>query len=128
MLPDYNGWEITEHIRDNLRIAKVPIIMLTTRVDDEEKVFGLDLGADDYVTKPFNPHELLARIRARLRRSQQPQSPQELRVGELHMDIGGRTVTLAGQEIDLTSTSEAIVYACMSHIMIRRLARLRAPS
>jgi DNA-binding response OmpR family regulator len=64
----------------------------------------------------------------RLRRSQQPQSPQELHVGELHMDIGGRTVTLAGQEIDLTSTSEAMVYAFMSHIMIGRLARLRIPS
>ena len=96
MLPDYNGWEITEHIRDNPRTAKVPIIMLTARVDDEEKDFELDLGADNYVTKPFNPHELLARIPARLRRTQQPQSPQELRVRELHMDIGGRTVTLAG--------------------------------
>jgi DNA-binding response OmpR family regulator len=96
MLPDYNSWEITERIRANPRTAKIPIIMLTARVDDEEKVFGLDLGTDDYVAKPFNPHELLARIRARLRRSQQPQSPQELRVGELHMDIGGRTSTLVG--------------------------------
>jgi DNA-binding response OmpR family regulator len=104
MLPDYNGWEITERIRDNPRTAKIPIILLTARVEDEDKVFGLDLGADDYVTKPFNPHELLARVRARLRRSQKPQSPQEIRVGELHMEVGSRTVTLAGSEIDLTPT------------------------
>jgi DNA-binding response OmpR family regulator len=77
MLPDHNGWEITERIRENPRTAKIPIIMLTARVADDDKVFGLDLGADDYVTKPFNPHELLACVRARLRRSQKPQSSQE---------------------------------------------------
>jgi DNA-binding response OmpR family regulator len=70
LLPDLVGWDIIQRIRADPRTAKIPIIMLTARVADAEKVLGLELGADDYVTKPFNPRELLARIRARLRRSQ----------------------------------------------------------
>lgn len=100
MLPDYNGWEITRRIRANPHTAEIPIIMLTARVEDTDKIHGLDLGADDYVTKPFNPHELLARIRARLRRSQPSQPARQLRVGQLAMDLDRYLVTVAGNEVN----------------------------
>jgi two-component system alkaline phosphatase synthesis response regulator PhoP len=105
MLPDHDGWEVTQRIRTDQQIADIPIIMLTARVTDMDKVLGLELGADDYVTKPFNPRELLARIRARLRRGQ-PSQPvaSHLQVGELCMDVERHTVSLAGKEIDLTPT------------------------
>jgi DNA-binding response OmpR family regulator len=112
MLPDHDGWEITEPIQDNPHTAKTPIIMLTAR---EDKILRLDLGADDYLTKPFNPHVLLARIRVRVCRSQQHQSPQESQVGELHMDVGGRTVTVAWEGIDLTPTEFALMRTLMLH-------------
>lgn len=115
MLPDYNGWEITQRIRANPRTAEIPILMLTARVDDMDKVYGLDLGADDYVTKPFNPRELLARIRARLRRSQPPQTARPLRVGQLHMDLDRHIVTLAGIEINLTPTELALLRTLMQN-------------
>jgi two-component system alkaline phosphatase synthesis response regulator PhoP len=104
MLPDYNGWEITQRIRANPRTAQIPIIMLTARVEDTDKIHGLDLGADDYVTKPFNPHELLARIRARLRRAQPAPPARQFQVGQLYMDLDRYIVTVAGKEIDLTPT------------------------
>ena len=73
-------------------------------ITDTDKIHGLDLGADDYVTKPFNPHELLARIRVRLRRSQPLQPARQLQVGQLQMDLDRHIVTAAGKAIDLTPT------------------------
>ncbi len=115
MLPDHDGWEITQRIRADQRSAAIPIIMLTARIDDMDKVHGLDLGADDYVTKPFNPHELLARIRARLRRSQPPQPARRLQVGKLQMDVSRHIVTLAGNEIDLTPTEFDLLRTLMQN-------------
>jgi len=115
MLPDHDGWEITRRIRADQQIADMPIIMLTARIDDMDKVLGLELGADDYVTKPFNPRELLARIRARLRRAQLPQSAPQLQVGELCMDIERHTVTLARKEIELTPTEFDLLRTLMQN-------------
>ena len=70
MLPGRDGWELTRLIRADATLAGTPIIMLTARVEDTDKVLGLELGADDYVTKPFNPREVVARVRAMLRRQQ----------------------------------------------------------
>ena len=67
MLPGKDGWEITRLVRGDATLAHIPIIMLTARVDDTDKIVGLELGADDYVTKPYNPREVVARVRARLR-------------------------------------------------------------
>ncbi|MBX7253958.1 MAG: response regulator, partial [Candidatus Promineofilum sp.] len=67
MLPGKDGWEITRLVRGDPALAHTPIIMLTARVDDTDKIIGLELGADDYVTKPYNPREVVARVRARLR-------------------------------------------------------------
>jgi len=69
MLPDRDGWDITRIIRGDQHLAEIPIIMLTARVEDSDKVIGLEIGADDYITKPFNPREVVARVRALLRRS-----------------------------------------------------------
>ena len=69
MLPDRDGWEVTRSIRADASIEGTPIIMLTARVDDTDKIVGLEVGADDYITKPFNPREVVARVRAVLRRS-----------------------------------------------------------
>ena len=70
MLPDQDGWTVTRTVRSDERVRDVPIIMLTARVDDTDKIIGLELGADDYVTKPFNPREVLARVRVQLRHAQ----------------------------------------------------------
>src|SRR5689334_10585349 len=70
MLPDRDGWEITRTIRNDSTLHSIPIIMLTARIEDSDKIIGLELGADDYITKPFNPREMVARVRSVLRRSQ----------------------------------------------------------
>jgi two-component system alkaline phosphatase synthesis response regulator PhoP len=72
MLPGKDGWEITRLVRNDAALAHIPIIMLTARVDDTDKIVGLELGADDYVTKPYNPREVVARVRARLRQPTWP--------------------------------------------------------
>lgn len=106
MLPDRDGWEITNTIRQDKRVSKTPIIMLTARVDDGDKIFGLELGADDYVTKPFNPREIVARVRALLRRQQleQTEETESLEVGALQLDLMGRTLRLKGEKIEVTPT------------------------
>jgi two-component system alkaline phosphatase synthesis response regulator PhoP len=93
MLPDRDGWDLTRLIRTDDTLAEIPIIMLTARVEDSDKIVGLEIGADDYITKPFNPREVVARVRALLRRSQRgtsDTSPQTLQVGWLILDIGRR--------------------------------------
>jgi two-component system alkaline phosphatase synthesis response regulator PhoP len=105
MLPDRDGWEITRLVRADEHLAALPIIMLTARVEDTDKIVGLELGADDYITKPFNPQEVVARVRALLRRAiGGPIQPQVLRVGELTLDLNRHHVTLAGEAVDLTPT------------------------
>jgi two-component system alkaline phosphatase synthesis response regulator PhoP len=87
------------------REGNTPIIMLTARIEDTDRIVGLELGADDYVTKPFNPRELVARVRAVLRRTSGTATvPEQLRAGDLLVDIGGHQVTLAGRPLDLTPT------------------------
>src|SRR5262249_7921642 len=89
MLPDRDGWEITRQIRADTRRAATPIIMLTARVEDTDKIVGLELGADDYITKPFNAREVVARVRALLRRSQfgQAAAGMVLTAGGLRLDL-----------------------------------------
>ena len=102
-LPVLDGLDVARALR---RDSNVPIIMLTARVDDSDKIVGLELGADDYITKPFNPREIVARVRALLRRRQLDQADQSdfLEVGLLQLDLGARTLTLDGKLIELTPT------------------------
>jgi DNA-binding response OmpR family regulator len=102
MLPDIDGWEVCRELR---RTTDVPIIMLTAREGDEDKIVGLEIGADDYVTKPFVPRELVARVKAILRRARPAPAPQVsdnvYDFGTLVIDIGKREVKLEGESITL---------------------------
>ena len=100
MLPDIDGLEVCRILRHE---SDVPIIMLTARTTDQDKLTGLDLGADDYVTKPFSPKELAARVRAVLRRLPGERGPEEIKSGELSMDFTKHEAWLAGRPLNLTS-------------------------
>jgi two-component system alkaline phosphatase synthesis response regulator PhoP len=100
MLPDIDGLEICRTLR---RESAIPIIMLTARTTDQDKLIGLDLGADDYVTKPFSPKELVARVRAVLRRLPGERGPEEIKTGELSMNFGTHEAWFAGRSLNLTS-------------------------
>ena len=101
MLPGANGFEILRRLR---RQSQIPVLMLTARGDDVDRIVGLEIGADDYLPKPFNPRELVARIRAVLRRAEASlqAKPELIEVGDVVMDTGARTVHRDGAEIRLT--------------------------
>jgi len=106
MLPGgLDGLDVCRRLRQDSGLADVPIIMLTARVEETDKLIGLELGADDYVTKPFSPRELVARVRAVLRRARGHGPPPGIvRVGELMVDLTKRSVTVGGQPVSLTPT------------------------
>lgn len=115
MLPDRDGWDLTRLIRANPSLAEVPIIMLTARVEDSDKIVGLEIGADDYITKPFNPREVVARVRALLRRSQVgTRSIQHvLQTGKLILDIGRRELLVDGEPVELTPSEFGLLQMLM---------------
>jgi DNA-binding response OmpR family regulator len=98
MLPGLDGWEVCRRVRHE---SEVPIIMLTARDQDIDKIVGLELGADDYLTKPFNPRELVARVKAVLRRANPSPKTQRLAVGDIALDADRREVTVGEQLIEL---------------------------
>jgi two-component system phosphate regulon response regulator OmpR len=103
MLPDGDGLDLTRELRADGRWRRLPLLMLTARGEPLDRVLGLELGADDYLPKPFEPRELLARVRALLRRSQAaPESDDVLRFGRLEIDLGARQARLDGKPCDLT--------------------------
>jgi two-component system alkaline phosphatase synthesis response regulator PhoP len=109
-LPGMDGLDVARAIR---RDSDVPLIMITARVAEAERIVGLELGADDYVTKPFSPREVVARARAVLRRVEGgPQSPQILRSKDIEVDLTRRRVRVGGRRVDLTPT-EFDLLACM---------------
>ena len=103
MLPEHDGWEVCRLLRQDPRTARIPVIMLTVRGDEADKVVGLELGADDYLTKPFSPKELVARIRAVLRRSREPVPEHAMTVDELHVDFDRHLVRVKGKPVELTT-------------------------
>jgi len=116
MLPDRDGWDVTRTVRNDPNLMHMPIIMLTARVSDTDKIVGLELGADDYVTKPYNPREVVARVRARLRvqtGGQEPFQNKILRVGGLQMDIGRHEILVEGRPGFLTATEFEILRVLM---------------
>jgi len=111
MLPDADGFEICKYLRKQPDTSSIPIIMLTARSGETDKVLGLELGADDYVTKPFSPGELVARIRAVLRRMEQKELAEEkIEIGNmLSLNLQKHEVTIEGKQVDLTSTEFRIL-------------------
>ena len=110
MLPDMDGFDVCKALKNQERYATIPIIMLTARVEETEKVLGLELGADDYVTKPFSPRELVARVKAVLRRNtQQKGDTRQVKIGNILMDLEKREVEVGGNIIDLTTTEFKIL-------------------
>lgn len=104
MLPDGDGLEFTRSLRADARTRRLPLLMLTARGEPLDRIVGLELGADDYLGKPFEPRELLARVKALLRRAQpETASDEVLRFGRLEIDLGAREARLGGQRCDLTS-------------------------
>jgi two-component system alkaline phosphatase synthesis response regulator PhoP len=101
MLPELDGLEVCRRLRRDPATSSIPVIMLTARGDEVDRVVGLELGADDYVTKPFSPKELVARVRAVLRRSRPGEAPTSVSVGTLKLDFGRHIVTVRGREVSL---------------------------
>jgi DNA-binding response OmpR family regulator len=110
-LPRIDGIEVARTLR---RESTVPIIMLTARVDEEDRLLGLEVGADDYMTKPFSPRELVARVKAVLRRST-PEPDDRLRIGDLQLDVAQMTVRRGETPIELTPTEFQLLAALARH-------------
>jgi len=102
MMPAMDGLEVCRRLRQDPATAMLPIVMLTAKGDEVDRVLGLEIGADDYVVKPFSPKELVARVRAVLRRSRSAPGAAPLKVGALVMDLGTHTASVAGEPLTLT--------------------------
>jgi len=115
MMPGMDGLEVCRRLRGDERTGRIPLIMLTARGAESDRVVGLELGADDYVTKPFSPRELIARVRAVMRRVHAAAEPREVRRhGDLVLDSGRHEVTYRGKPIPLTATEFRILEYLLS--------------
>lgn len=104
MIPGEDGMELCRQIRNSPALAPVPVIFLTAKASESDRLAGFDLGADDYITKPFSPRELVARVKAVLRRFEPPLENHTLRFGDLEIDSGAMSVQVRGQGITTTAT------------------------
>jgi two-component system, OmpR family, alkaline phosphatase synthesis response regulator PhoP len=116
MLPGMSGLEVCRALRADKATAALPIIMLTARAEEADRVIGLDIGADDYVAKPFSPNELVARVRALVRRSRrhEPEEP-TLRFGSVVMDLARHTVSSEGHDVKLTAKEFLLLQYLLEH-------------
>ncbi len=116
MLPNRDGWEVTRIVRSDANLVGTPIIMLTARVEDQDRIVGLEIGADDYVAKPFNPREVVARVRAVLRRAHgEPTLPKVIQSGPLLIDLERYEVQVDGQPVQLTPTEFKLLQVLAEH-------------
>ena len=116
MLPGRDGWDVTRTLRADEHLAAIPILMLTARVEDTDKILGLELGADDYLTKPFNPREVVARVRAILRRAGNlPQAPRVLEIGDVRLDVDRHSVSVEGASVEMTPTEFELLRVLMEN-------------
>lgn len=112
MLPGLDGMEVCRGIR---AFSSVPILMITSRVEEIDRILGLELGADDYICKPFSPREVVARVKATLRRTQPAEGGKILRSGEIELSEESRRVTVAGQELKLTPIEFGLLRVFLTH-------------
>lgn len=103
MLPQMSGLDVCRRLRKEPDTARLPILMLTAKAEETDKVLGLELGGDDYLTKPFGPRELVARVKALIRRSEEPQGNEVVAAGALEVDLGRYTVSVRKRAVELTS-------------------------
>jgi two-component system, OmpR family, alkaline phosphatase synthesis response regulator PhoP len=115
MLPGMDGIEVCSQIRLNPKFRDLPLIMLTAKGEEIDKILGLEIGADDYITKPFSPRELVARIRARLRRMKPTEGENELLRGDLRIDLDRFRVSIRGEEVELTPKEFELLRVLAAH-------------
>ena len=115
MLPGMDGLDVCRAMRTEPATREIPVIMLTARGEESDRITGLELGADDYVTKPFSPKELVARVAARLRRTAAPALPGVLHHGAITIDADRHTVTDSGQEVRLTAKEFLLLQYLVQH-------------
>jgi two-component system alkaline phosphatase synthesis response regulator PhoP len=115
MMPGMSGLEVCRTLRADKTTATIPIIIVTARAEETDRILGLDLGADDYIAKPFSPNELIARLRALTRRVARQHTSETLTLGTLEVDLAKHTVTNAGQEVKLTAKEFLLLQYLLEH-------------
>ena len=115
MLPGADGFELCRQIRKSAVLARTPVLFLTARSDEVDRVLGFEIGGDDYMTKPFSPRELVARVKAHLRRNERDQEPAPSELGPFRLDSTAHRVFLRGRELDLTSTEFKLLEFFLHH-------------
>ena len=115
MLPDESGLSLTRRLREDERTRTLPILMLTARAMEQDKISGLEAGADDYLTKPFSPKELAARIKAVLRRRAPQLADEVIEIGGLRLDPAAKRVTASGKAVELAPTEFRLLHFLMTH-------------
>jgi len=115
MLPDIDGFELCREIRRSATLGRTPVLFLTARSDEVDRVLGLEIGGDDYMTKPFSPRELIARVKAHLRREDMDTEPPAMEIGPFRLDRKARRVFHADIELSLTSTEFNLLEFFLTH-------------
>jgi two-component system phosphate regulon response regulator PhoB len=115
MLPDADGFELCRLIRQSPILARIPVLFLTARSDEVDRVLGLEIGGDDYMTKPFSPRELIARVKAHLRREEMDVEPPAMEIGPFRLDRKARRVFQSESELSLTSTEFNLLEFFLTH-------------
>jgi len=115
MLPEVDGFELCRQIRQSAALGRIPVLFLTARADEVDRVLGLEIGGDDYMTKPFSPRELVARVKAHLRREQMDTEPAVLDIGPFRLDRNARRVMQGDRELTLTSTEFNLLEFFLMH-------------
>ena len=115
MLPDVDGFELCRQIRKTPSLARTPVLFLTARSDEVDRVLGLELGGDDYITKPFSPRELVARVKAHLRREQPAEETTDTAIGPFRIDHAAHRLLMDGRELELTSTEFRLLEFFLTH-------------
>ncbi|HLD36449.1 MAG TPA: response regulator [Planctomycetota bacterium] len=114
MMPKLDGLEVCKRLKSATETSSIPVVMLTAKAQETDKVIGLELGADDYITKPFSPRELVARVKAVLRRSEPAKLKDALTVGDITISYAGRTVEVKNKKIELTQTEFNLLWHLMN--------------
>jgi DNA-binding response OmpR family regulator len=104
MIPGRDGLDLCRQVRQTPGLTMIPVIFLTAKSSESDRVAGLEIGADDYIAKPFSPREMVARVKAVLRRFERPLAPESLKIGEIEIDTGAMTLTVGGKVVTTTAT------------------------